>query len=72
MWKKIIAALFKVPIEEKPLLMKSLIRPIFKKRVPQKHKSKTLTPKPTRFVKSRKIGVNIKGTDTVKSSSEKY
>ena len=66
MWKKIIVALFKVPIEESPLLMKSIFRPIFKQRVPQKQKSKALTLKPTCYVKSRKIGVNIKGTETVK------
>jgi hypothetical protein len=43
----------------------------FRSRVPQKHKSKTLTLKPTWSVKSRKIGVNIKGAETIKILSEK-
>ena len=79
MWKEIIVtlfkvtivALFKVPIEESPLLMKAIFRPI-SKRVSQKHKCKALTLKPTCSEKSRKIGVNIKGAETIKSLSEKY
>src|SRR5215510_11331937 len=43
-----------------------------RKRVPQKHKSKALTLKPTCSMKSRKIGVNIKGAETYKSLLEKY